>query len=292
MVSMVTISRQAGAGGDEVARMLAEQLGWRLLDNEGVERLLVAKGFRQAAVESFNERKPDLWHRFSTAKERYLHFLKLVTYDFARQGSCVILGRGGQILLAEVPGVVRVRVVAPLEDRVARVRELDGGDESRARQAVEHTDNQRMGFYRLLFHADWDCFDLYDLVINSHLVSEKTAAELIVKTLGAKEVTRTRREASRKLKDLYLTEKAIIAILFQQKLPIHCLEIGVEDGAVTLKGTARDHPSIERAEEVAATVFSLKRIENEICFGPTFAEIMAGVHRNSAIKERAGTWRG
>ena len=65
---MVTISRQAGAGGDEIARLLAEELGWKLLDNDVVERLLVQKGFPRAEAETFEEREPGLWHRFSSEK--------------------------------------------------------------------------------------------------------------------------------------------------------------------------------------------------------------------------------
>jgi len=59
------------------------------------------------------------------------------------------------------------------------------------------------------------------------------------------------------------------------------LEIEVDDGAITLKGTARDHPSIERCREVAAGVFSLSRINNEICFEPKYVEMLAGIHRGA-----------
>ena len=168
---MVTISRQAGAGGDEIARLLAEELGWKVLDNDAVERLLVEKGFTRAEAETFEEKEPGLWHRFSSEKEKYLHFLKMVSYEFARRADCITLGRGGQILFADVPGVIRVRVIAPLQDRVARVRDTSGGDEHRARQTVQHSDNERTGFYRFLFHANWDAPDLYDLIINTHSLS-------------------------------------------------------------------------------------------------------------------------
>jgi len=279
---MVTISRQAGAGGDEIARLLAEELGWKLLDNEVAERLLVEKGFPRVEAETFEEKEPGLWHRFSSRKERYLHFLKMVSYEFARRAGCIILGRGGQILFADVPGVIRVRVIAPLQDRVARVREESGEDERRTRQAVQHSDNERAGFYRFLFHENWDSPDLYDLIINTHGISVKTATAMIVKTLNAKEITEKRKEASRRLESLYLAQKAIIAILFEQKLPIRGLEIEVDDGAITLKGTARDQPSIERCQEAAANVLHVKTVHNEISFDPKYVELLGGIHRSTA----------
>jgi cytidylate kinase len=284
---MVTISRQAGAGGDEIARLLAEELGWRVLDNEVLEGLLMESGFPQVEVETFTERRPGLWHRFSTEKNRYLHFLKLASYEFARQGSCIIVGRGGQVLFGNVPGILRVRVIAPQQDRVLNVRKTFGDDERRARQAVQHSDNERAGFYRFLFHTNWDCLELYDLIINTHLISVKTATDLIIRTLAAKETAERKKETSAKLEDLYLSQKAIVAILFEQKLPIHFLEIEVDNGVITLKGTARDHPSIERCQEVAAGVFNMNKINNEICFAPKYVEVLAGIHRGTADR-RAG----
>ena len=279
---MVTISRQAGAGGDEIARLLAEDLGWRLLDNEVLERLLVQSGFPQVEVETYNEKRPGLWHRFSAEKDRYLHFLKLVSYEFARQGSCIIVGRGGQVLFGNIPGILRVRVIAPLQDRVMNVCKKFGDDEHRARQAIQHSDNERSGFYRFLFHTNWDSLELYDLIINTHLISVNTATDLIMRTLAAKETAERKKETSRKLEDLYLSQKAIVAILFEQKLPIHFLEIAVDNGVITLKGTAQDHPSIERCQEVAARVFNMNKINNEICFSPKYVEVLAGIHRSTA----------
>jgi cytidylate kinase len=276
---MVTISRQAGSGGDEIARLLAEELDWRLLDNEVLERLLVGKGFPQGEVGTYTERKPDLWHRISAEKDRYLHFLKLASYEFARPGGCVIVGRGGQVLFADVPGIVRVRVVAPLQDRVARIREKHGDDERRALHAVQRADGERAGFHRCLLQTSWDSPDLYDLIINTHLISARTAADLIKRTLGSNEVLKRQKAASRKLEELYLGQKAMIAILYEQKLPILCLEIEVNNGTVTLKGTARDNPSIERCRELAAGMFRLSKINNEIHFSPRYMERMAGLHR-------------
>jgi cytidylate kinase len=275
---MVTISRQAGAGGDEIARLLAEQLNWKLLNNEVLEGLLVERGFPKMEIASFNEKKPGLWHRFASERDRYLQFLKMVMYEFARQGDCVVVGRGGQVLFRDVPGILRVRVLAPLQERVLRVRESFGGDERRARHALQHADNDRAAFHRFLFHANWDACELYDLIINTGIVSARTAAGMIRLILESKEFVKSKKEGSRKLEDLHRTQKAVIAILYEQKLPIAFLEIELLDGVVTLKGTARDHPSIERCADVAAGIFSGSKIRNEISFEPEYVERMGGLH--------------
>lgn len=267
---MVTISRQTGACGDEIARVLAEQLDWRFLDKEALERLLVERGFSKVEAGIFDEKKPSLWHRFSDERDRYLHFLKLVSYEFAMQGSCVVVGRGGQILFRDVPGVLQVRVVAPLQDRVTKIGKKSGYDEATARQAVQHQDSDRAGFHRFLFHTNRDDPDLYDLVINTHLISQETAVNLIKTALGSGEVAEKSRGMSRKLEDLYLAQKWVIAILYEQQLPIHFLEIESADGVMTLKGTSGDRQSIERCGETVADVPGVRKVRNEISFVPDY----------------------
>jgi cytidylate kinase len=270
---MVTISRQAGSGGDEIARLLAKELKWNFLDKEALERLLAERGFPKVEFEIYDERKPGLWHRFSAERDRYLHFLKMACYDFARKGSCVVLGRGGQIMFRDVPGVIHVRVVAPLQDRIEALREAFDYDERRARQAVQHEDNERAGFHRFLFHANWDSSDLYDLTISTRFISEKSAADLIKNALAAKEVAAAKKERARKLEDLYLAQRVRIAILYEQKLPIHLLEIEAVDGVITLKGTAGNRESIGRCETVAADVPGVTNVINEISFVPEYVGV-------------------
>jgi cytidylate kinase len=278
---MLTISRQLGAGGDEIARLVAAELGWKLLDSAQVDKRLVEEGFPQAVVQSFDERVPDLRHRISAGKERYLHYLKLLCYEFARKGECIILGRGGQLMFAEVPGVLKVQVVAPLEDRVSRIGKQSGQSTQPAMHYVQHSDNERMGFHRFLFHADWHSPYLYDLVVNTHLLSTQAVAGIILQSLASKDLKKNREGTLRKLEQLYLVEKATVSILFEEKLPVRFLEIEVHDGTVTLKGVARDHPSIERCREAAVGVFGRKRIENEISFEPKYVEIFSGLHREA-----------
>ena len=61
---MVTISREAGVGGEEIARILAKELKWKFLDREALEQLLAERGFSRVEFEIYDEKKPGLWHRF------------------------------------------------------------------------------------------------------------------------------------------------------------------------------------------------------------------------------------
>ncbi|MBN2552268.1 MAG: cytidylate kinase family protein [Spirochaetales bacterium] len=270
---MVTISREAGAGGDEIARLLAEELKWDFLDREALERLLAERGVPKGEVEIYDEKRPGLWHRFSAERDRYLNFMKMAGYDFARRGSCVIMGRGGQIMFRDVPGTVRVRVVAPLEDRIEAVREKLHSDQRRARQAVQHEDNERAGFHRFFFHVKWDTPELYDLVINTRSISRRSAVDLIRSVLEAEEVAALNKEKARKLEDLYLAQTVIIAILYEQQLPVHFLEVQAVSGTVTIKGTAGSRDSVARCETAAANVPGVTTVANQVAFVPEYVGV-------------------
>jgi hypothetical protein len=134
----------------------------------------------------------------------------------------------------------------------------------------KHEDNERAGFHRFLFRANWDSSDLYDLVISTRFISETSAADLIKKALAAKEVAAVKKERARKLEDLYLAQRVRIAILYEQQLPIHFLEIEVVDGMITLKGTVGIRESIARCETIAADVPGVTRVVNEVCYVPEY----------------------
>jgi cytidylate kinase len=267
---MITISRQAGAGGDEIARLLARKLKWNFLDKEELERLLAERGFPRGEFELFDEKKPGLWRRFSAERDRYLNFLKLVCYEFAQRGNCVIAGRGGQILFRDLPGLIRVRVVAPLEDRIEALRNKFDNDERRARHAVQHEDNERAGFHRFFFHANWDSAELYDLIISTSLITRDTAVDLISNVLSSREVRALKKERSRKLEDLYLAQRATVAIQYERRVPVHFLEVECVEGAITLKGTCGNREHMAACESVAGEIPGVTRVINQVAYVPEY----------------------
>lgn len=265
---MVTISRQVGSGGDDIARLLAGELKWSFLDKGSLEKVIVERGFPRIEIDDYDEKKPSLWNRLSVARDRYLHFLRMAVFDFAQKGSCVILGRGGQVLLKEIPGTLHVRVVAPVEDRIRAVQEQLGRNERQARQYVQHHDSEREGFHRYFFGTDCDSFELYDLVINTRILSQRSAVELIKAAARAEEGTASPEDRASKLKQLYLAERVAVAILYEQNLPIASLSVEAADGVITLNGMAYSEQSIERSKEAAAKVSGVKRVVSGISYVP------------------------
>lgn len=268
-MAVITISRHFGSSGTVIAKTLKEELDFEYLDKLKLEELLVSEyGIPEENVERFDEKKPAFWDIFSSDKDRYLHFMKTAIYEFARKGNTIIIGRGGQILLKDVPGVLHVRVVAPSQVRIDRVKERYSYDDKLAERLIHHSDQDRTGFHKFFFHVNWEDSCLYDLIINTQTYSVEQAVSLIKKSLEMFELQKQEEATKQKLAELCLSQEIITQIAYQEKIPIQFLEAHVDNGVVTLRGSTITSDDIERCEAVARQVPGVTDVINEIYFIP------------------------
>jgi cytidylate kinase len=263
---IITVSRQIGSRGSEISRELANKLGFNFLDKESLEEALAEHGIPELKVEKYDEKKPSFWEIFSSDRDRYLHYLQTVMVDFARRGSCVLLGRGGQVLLADLPGVLRLRIISPPELRVQRIKAFYGWDERHALQMMRHSDNDRAGFHKFFFNVDWESPSLYDLVLNTAAFSVEAACDLLAGLLRSAHMKAKVKQSVPRLEDLDLKLKVEGKILFEDKIPVKFLEIEVKNGEVTLNGTVNVRVMVERCTRAAESVKGVKKVVNQIYF--------------------------
>jgi cytidylate kinase len=265
-MAILTLSRQSGSYGTQIAKALAEHLKYRFLDKESLEKALASYGVSPSSLQKYDEKRPSFWEIFSSERNRYLHFLKTVIYDFARQGNGIVLGRGGQVLLAGVPGVYHVRVIAPLPTRIERIKKAYKCDDRHAEAIIRHSDQARTGFHRFFFNVNWEDSSSYDLVLNTQSIGTDAAAELLRKVIGLLDDKETQRERERRLADLVLKQQVETAILYTEKIPVKFLETEAHDGVIILNGTVSTHGAVARCEQIASAVSGVKRVENRIFF--------------------------
>lgn len=268
-MAIITISRQFGSLGTEIAQVLQQELHFASLDKQTLEEALVSQyGIPEENVERYDEKKPPLWDIFSSDKDKYLHFMKTAIYNFARQDKCIIIGRAGQMLLRDIPGTLHVRVLAPKALRIKRLQERFGYDDRLAEQLIRHSDHDRVGFHKFFFHVNWEDVSLYDLMVNTQLFSIQQAAELIENCLEKLDILKSNSATTEKLDDLCLGQAVITKIAYEEKMPIQFLETSVEAGIVTLKGSTITSHDIARCEEIARDVPGVKDVINEVYFIP------------------------
>jgi len=182
----LTLSRQAASGGAEIARRVADQLGWSLLGRELVESLAERLDLSPKMLELMDETSSNwfrdtLLHLFEprlVEQPSYVTKLSKVMLLAACDGRVVLLGRGANFVLGRENGL-RVLVVAPRELRVAHLEERLGLDRRTAERRLDELDENRHDFIHRHFHADVNHPDHYDLVLDASTFGPDGATDLI-----------------------------------------------------------------------------------------------------------------
>jgi cytidylate kinase len=186
----VAITREAGAGGADIAREVAARLGWPVYDSELLQRIAEDMGLHSRLLESVDEKRSS-WlqecvEAFTSApgvhESAYVRRLVKTMLSLSAHGACVIVGRGAaQILPAAT--TLRVRLVGPKEARIAAMKQKLGVSEEEAHRRVETIDRDRLNFVKDHFHKDATDPRQYDLILNSSRFSTAECADVILEAL-------------------------------------------------------------------------------------------------------------
>jgi len=183
----ITISREAGAGGSEVARRLAEVLKMDLMGGQIIKRVAENAKMSTSVVETLDEkavsRVDSMINSLFTSRhlspDSYLRHLTWVLGTIGEHGNAIVVGRGANFVLSK-DRTFRVRVVAPKEYRVQHFMMSRGMTKAEATKYVEKRDEDRMGYIRNYFKADASDPSHYHLVINTEMTGIEGAVKIIV----------------------------------------------------------------------------------------------------------------
>jgi cytidylate kinase len=197
MIRIVTIEREYGCGGGEIAQRLAEHLGWKLWDKLLTEEIARLANCPKAVVERREERTDPLYYRLFKSflrgsyegslnahklnlvdSESILKFTERVVQHAASTGNCVIVGRGSQHFLRNRQDTLRVFLYAPREDKVRRLL-ARGKSDTEARELVDTVDRERVDFIERYFKVEWPDRSVYHTMINT-AIGDETVVQTVV----------------------------------------------------------------------------------------------------------------
>ncbi len=190
---VITISRQTGSNGHAAAHRLAEQLGLDFFGHNLIHEVAEEAHIADMIVESLDEKGrsfiddllASLQSDFNLTSEQYLHHLARVLGAIAEHKHAVILGRGANLLLPSATAL-RVRFIAPLPMRIARVMADKGLDEEKALAHIQRKENERAAYLDEHFGTDPNDPRHYDLVINDEHLPLDAAIDLIAVALRSR----------------------------------------------------------------------------------------------------------
>jgi len=190
MVKVITVEREFAAEGVEYARLLAERLGWRLVDQSLVEKVAEAAGVKPEVVTSCDERLDPWYHRMgkvfwrggvehvsgvdidSCDSDGLLVYLQQVIRSEAASGNCVIVGRAASSILNGVAGCFHVFIYASMPHKKRFFEGQFPEKAKHAEQEIRAQDAARAAYVRKHYHHDWDNRHLYHLMLNSCMGQE------------------------------------------------------------------------------------------------------------------------
>jgi len=189
----LTVSREKGAGGNAVAKLVGRRLGWQVFDNEIVDEIAKKAHIRRQLIESLDERDQatiqDMIGQLMNLQEidtsGYLDYLKQVVLTLGHQGNVVIVGHAARFILPVQFGL-SVRMIAPIEARIRRIADKARLSLKAARVEVERTDRERAKSVRRHFGHDVTDPLSHDLIINTAALSVEAAAEVVITALQRK----------------------------------------------------------------------------------------------------------
>jgi cytidylate kinase len=187
----VAFSRQPGAGGEELARSVAQRLGYGLFDREVVEAIAKDAGIQAQLVTDLDEHVRGLIDRYIVdffrarhfTEDDYLRSVVRVVGTLARRGRAVVLGRGSTAFLRPQEAL-RVLVVAPRNARLERLARERGLAGAAAETCLDREEADRAEFLRHHFHVRQDDPALYDLAVNTATLAPDLATDLVVEALA------------------------------------------------------------------------------------------------------------
>jgi cytidylate kinase len=261
-MAIVTLSYQLGASGAEIGMGVAQRLGYRYVDQEILQDAIHRYGLAEEKLSHLDESKPTLFERFDAETRHYITILQTTLLEFAESDNVVLMGRGGQWLLRGIPHVLRVRVIAPFDQRVRRwIRRTtemtrETPNQRAAAEFVRRDDSDKSGRMRYLYEVDVADPTLYDLVINTETLSFEAGVDMIERALRRPELATT--DATREIvRSRALASRVQVALAIHPETRRYRITVEAHDGTVTLEGTG----ALDRAMEVARDVPGVRGVQ-------------------------------
>ncbi|VFQ46135.1 cytidylate kinase family protein [Desulfoluna butyratoxydans] len=266
-MTVITVSRQVGSHGGTIAARLAEEKGYQLFNKERFHR--EAEGFDghfSREVEALtNESPPKLFEKLFHNHCVYGNIIAAMVYEAAAADHVVVVGRGGQFILEGLKCVLNVRVVSPVEERIRNYAGFKGIEIGMAGDIIKASDRERSSFIKYLHNRNIAEPDVYDLIINTRVVSKDMAVRLIHET--AEELSRLHpvtAEIKMEFRQMAICKRAELMLMMEMGESNAVKVSPCESGKVMLTGYLPTEGERVSAENIVRSVKGIHKVDNRI----------------------------
>ena len=262
---LIAMTREMGSLGKDVAAGVAQRANKKVVYHEIIEPLANKMRLRKSHVERFLEGKSGIWERLTTDRTSLSIFTADETFRFLRDDStAVIRGWGAVHLLRNIPHVIRVRVCAPFDTRVARMMERLGTDN---RETVENeihlSEEAHSAITKRHFGVNWKDPENYDLVLSTERLSVDDCVDEVEGMMKRPRFQETH-DSIRLVTNLALEWAVRSAVRRDPRTTEVGITVECLDGVVRLLGVVDDADQAMAVEEVARSIEGVKEVDNQL----------------------------
>ncbi len=261
-MSIITISRGTYSKGKEIAEKLADRLGYRCISRDVLLEASHEFNIPEVKLVRALHDAPSVLNRFTYGKEKYVAFIRKDLLERVLDDNIIYHGLAGHFLLREVPHILKVRVVANLDDRVKEEMKRENISAKEARRILKKDDEERRKWSLSLYGIDTADASLYDIVIHIDKLKVDDAVDILFDTAG-RPCFQASAKSRRILEDLVLAARAEAALV--SKMPT--VKVVSKDGCLYVSMTSSlswQDRIIREANELLRDIDGIKEIKINI----------------------------
>lgn len=264
-MSIVSITRGTKSGGLELANCLSKRLGYKMLSREVIFESAKKYNIPEDFLSEKLDKAPTLWQKFTNEYERYIIFIRCSLLNDIKEDNIIYHGYAGQLLLKDLPHVLKLRIEAPLDYRVDAVVAEHGFKHEEAVDFIKKVDDSRKRWVKMVYNEDWCNPSLYDIWINLQNISINNICEMIETAIEHRDF-KSSKESIDRLNNISLACEVKAALSSDDKIWNSSQKVSVyaHEDVVTLRGNVKDKELMDLIVDTTLKVKGVNDCKPEI----------------------------
>jgi cytidylate kinase len=255
-MAIITISRGSYSRGKEVAEKVAKKLGYDCISRDIL--LDASEMFKIPEIKLIRaiEDAPSILDRFHNGKERYVAYIQAALLRYFQEDNLVYHGLAGHFFVKDIAHVLKVRIIADMEERVRLEMEREKVSEEKAVRTIKKDDEQRRKWSLFLYGIDTSENSLYDLVIHIKNLNADDATDIICNAASLDRF-KTTGESQKRIEDLALAAEVKATLLDLSPY----VETTADNGVIHVKAKTHEYGKVDIESQLKKLAGSVKGVK-------------------------------